>query len=170
MTRSGFGTATITRSNPASWSRPAFLKGERAYFEDLVSTYGKTFHDRDDFPYRIPQLMMGFTQDAQLDEALVEARDRRFGVSQRQRRACRADIPTPSLIPGANSWEPEPPSRAAVRRSQLKDARDNEPETGGSPARIRAEPIPSTRVYCWNFREIGAFCGDFGEPGECLVP
>jgi Protein of unknown function (DUF1264) len=84
-------------------------KAERAYFKDLVSTYGKTFHtwqvDRDEFPYGIPQLMMGFTQDGQLDESLVEARDRRFGVSWKQRRKRRADIPTPSLIPGANSWE-----------------------------------------------------------------
>jgi hypothetical protein len=42
---------------------------EHAYFSDLVTTYGKTFHtwqyDRDDFPYGIPQLMMGFTQDGQ---------------------------------------------------------------------------------------------------------
>ena len=40
---------------------------ERAYFKDLVSSYGKTFHtwqiERDNFPYGIPQLMMGFTQD-----------------------------------------------------------------------------------------------------------
>ena len=53
---------------------------ERAYFKDLVSSYGKTFHtwqiERDNFPYGIPQLMMGFTQDGQLDEALVDARDR----------------------------------------------------------------------------------------------
>lgn len=42
---------------------------EHAYFNDLVTTYGKTFHtwqyDRDDFPYGIPQLMMGFTEDGQ---------------------------------------------------------------------------------------------------------
>ena len=58
---------------------------ERAYFKDLVSSYGKTFHtwqiERDNFPYGIPQLMMGFTQDGQLDEALVDARDRRLAVS-----------------------------------------------------------------------------------------
>jgi hypothetical protein len=29
----------------------------------------------------IPQLMMGLGQDGQLDEALVDARDRRLGVS-----------------------------------------------------------------------------------------
>ena len=46
---------------------------EHAYFEDLVTTYGKTFHtwqyDRDDFPYGVPQLMMGLTEDGQADEA-----------------------------------------------------------------------------------------------------
>ena len=82
---------------------------ERAYFQDLVTTYGKTFHtwqyDRDDFPYGIPQLMMGFTDDGQADEAMVEARDRRLGISTARRRQSRADIPTPNVVPGANAWE-----------------------------------------------------------------
>ena len=82
---------------------------EHAYFEDLVTTYGKTFHtwqyDRDDFPYGIPQLMMGFTEDGQADEAMIEDRDRRLGVSTSQKRENRADIPTPELVPGANFWE-----------------------------------------------------------------
>jgi hypothetical protein len=82
---------------------------EHAYFEDLVSTYGKTFHnwqiDRDDFPYGIPQLMMGFTQDGQADEAMLAERDRRLGISWKRRRTDRADIPTPDVIGGANSWE-----------------------------------------------------------------
>jgi hypothetical protein len=82
---------------------------EHAYFQDLVSTYGKTFHtwqiDRDDFPYGIPQLMMGFTGDGQVDRAMLADRDRRFGVSSEQRRDKRADIPLPDLVPGANSWE-----------------------------------------------------------------
>src|SRR5689334_18485109 len=77
---------------------------ERAYFRDLVSTYGKTFHtwqiDQDDFPYGIPQLMMGFTQDGQAQE---EARDRRLGISWKQRWESRADIPMPRLVPGANA-------------------------------------------------------------------
>jgi hypothetical protein len=82
---------------------------EHAYFEDLVTTYGKTFHywqyDRDDFPYGIPQLMMGLTEDGQINQALVEARDRRLGVSTAQKREKRADIPTPTVAPGANSWQ-----------------------------------------------------------------
>jgi hypothetical protein len=82
---------------------------EHAYFADLVATYGKTFHtwqyDRDDFPYGIPQLMMGLTEDGQVHEELVGERDRRLGVSAAHKRQNRADIPTPEVAPGANSWE-----------------------------------------------------------------
>lgn len=81
----------------------------RAYFEDLVTTYGKTFHtwqyDRDDFPYGVPQLMMAFTQDGQADEAKILERDRRVGVSSSRTRQRRAGIPTPHVLPGANPWE-----------------------------------------------------------------
>jgi hypothetical protein len=82
---------------------------EHAYFSDLVTTYGKTFHtwqyDRDDFPYGIPQLMMGLTDDGQANEALVHGRDRRLGVSTARKRQNRADIPDPEVVPGANSWQ-----------------------------------------------------------------
>ncbi|HLS26284.1 MAG TPA: OBAP family protein [Beutenbergiaceae bacterium] len=82
---------------------------EHAYFSDLVSTYGKTFHtwqyDRDDFPYGIPQLMMGLTGDGQADEDLIRARDRRLGVSTQRKRENRADIHVPKIAPGANPWE-----------------------------------------------------------------
>lgn len=85
------------------------VMAESAYFKDLVSTYGKTFHtwqyDRDDFPYGIPQLMMGFTADGQADGSLVQDRDRRLGISTGRRRHIRADIPVPPVVPGANSWE-----------------------------------------------------------------
>ncbi len=82
---------------------------EHAYFKDLVTTYGKTFHtwqyDRDDFPYGVPQLMMGFTQDGQAHDALVAARDQRLGVSTTLRRQNRADIAMPDVAQGANGWE-----------------------------------------------------------------
>lgn len=82
---------------------------EHAYFTDLVTTYGKTFHtwqyDRDDFPYGIPQLMMGLTADGQSDEGLIRQRDRRLGISTARKRASRADIPTPEVAPSANLWE-----------------------------------------------------------------
>ncbi len=82
---------------------------ERAYFKDLISTYGKTFHnwqvDKDDFPYGIPQLMMGFTADGQVDPAKLAARDARLGISSDDRRAKRSGIPTPTPLAGSNSWE-----------------------------------------------------------------
>jgi hypothetical protein len=84
-------------------------RAEHAYFSDLVTTYGKTFHtwqyDRDDFPYGIPQLMMGFTEDGQVDEAMIRDRDRRLGVCAARKRQNRADIPDPAVAPGANFWE-----------------------------------------------------------------
>lgn len=82
---------------------------EHLYFEDLVSTYGKTFHtwqyDRDDFPYGIPQLMMGFTADGQADPGPIADRDLRLRVSTEQKRRNRADIPSPPVAAGANVWE-----------------------------------------------------------------
>ncbi|WAL39419.1 OBAP family protein [Brevibacterium sp. BRM-1] len=82
---------------------------EHAYFSDLISTYGKTFHtwqyDRDDFPYGPPQLMMGFTADGQARPDLVAARDERVGVSTAANRERRRDLPTPRVAPEANAWE-----------------------------------------------------------------
>jgi hypothetical protein len=82
---------------------------EQAAMADLVSTYGKTFHnwqiDRDDLPLGIPQLMMAFTQDGQADPELVRARDSRFGISTDQKRRNRMDIPMPTVLPGANPWQ-----------------------------------------------------------------
>jgi hypothetical protein len=82
---------------------------ERSYFQDLVTTYGKTFHtwqyDKDDFPYGVPQLMMGFTEDGQADMLKVDDRDRRLGISTAGRRSKREDIPMPTVAAGANGWE-----------------------------------------------------------------
>ncbi len=99
-------------------------RAEHAYFEDLVTTYGKTFHtwqyDRDDFPYGVPQLMMAMTADGQADEALVAARDRRFGVSTAHKRRHRADLPVPEVAPGANAWES---GRTVQTRLEERDVR-----------------------------------------------
>ena len=84
--------------------------GEHAFMSDLVTTYGKTWHtwqiDRDhSFPMGIPQLMMGFTQDGQIAQSVLDDRDKRFGVSFAERRRNRDDIPMPGVDPGANSWK-----------------------------------------------------------------
>ncbi|WP_244818082.1 OBAP family protein [Caballeronia sp. Lep1P3] len=101
---------------------------ERAYFKDLVSTYGKTFHtwqiDRDEFPYGAPQLMMGFTQDGQLDESLLAARDARLGVSSDDRRRKRYGIAVPDIAPGANGWEDGTSVQTAIVEVPFGDSRE----------------------------------------------
>jgi len=82
---------------------------EKALMEQLVTTYGKTWHtwhtDRDKaLPYGIPALMMGFTADGQLDPALEAARDRRLGVDTGASRRARASIAQPPVDPLANAW------------------------------------------------------------------
>jgi len=81
-----------------------------ALMTDLVTTYGKTWHtwqiDRDhDFPMGIPQLMMGFTKDGQINEPMLQDRDRRFGASTATLRKDRDDIPWPQVDAGANAWQ-----------------------------------------------------------------
>lgn len=78
--------------------------------EKLVHTYGKTWHTwhtdaRDSLPLGVPQLMMGFTADGQIDAALVESRDRRFGVSSQEKRPDRASIQAPAIDPAADAWQ-----------------------------------------------------------------
>ncbi|WP_348749551.1 OBAP family protein [Pseudomonas rhodesiae] len=82
---------------------------EHALMEKLVHTYGKTWHTwhtdlHKDLPLGVPQLMMGFTADGQADPQKVAERDRRFGIDSAQKRRTRADIPTPTVAPGADAW------------------------------------------------------------------
>lgn len=77
---------------------------------DLAGTYGKTWHtwqvDRSpSFPTGIPQLMMGFVKDGQVDRRMLQDRDRRFGASVPALREGRSDIPWPKVDPGANAWQ-----------------------------------------------------------------
>ncbi|MHB8111368.1 MAG: OBAP family protein [Syntrophorhabdaceae bacterium] len=77
----------------------------------LVSTYGKTWHTWDvgnpnsNLPVGIPMLMMSFTNDGQIDPALIKQRDERFGISTLNKRAGRQDITDPRILPGADSWQ-----------------------------------------------------------------
>jgi hypothetical protein len=77
---------------------------------DLVTTYGKTWHtwqiDRDpNLPIGIPQLMMGFTRDGQINQKMLTDRDKVFGSSTEARRKNRDDIPMPEVAVGANAWQ-----------------------------------------------------------------
>jgi hypothetical protein len=83
---------------------------EHELMEKLIHTYGKTWHtwhtDLDkELPLGMPQLMMGFTADGQADAAMVETRDRRFGVESAEKRRNRADIVAPRVDPAANGWQ-----------------------------------------------------------------
>ena len=82
---------------------------EHALMEKLVHTYGKTWHTwhtdlNKDLPLGVPQLMMGFTADGQVDQKLVSERDKRFGINSAEKRKSRADIPAPTIEPGADAW------------------------------------------------------------------
>ena len=83
---------------------------EHALMEKLVGTYGKTFHTwhtdlQRELPIGVPQIMMGFTADGQIDTAMVAARDERFSVKSEEKKAGRADIPPPSIAEGADGWQ-----------------------------------------------------------------
>lgn len=83
---------------------------ETSLMKQLVNSYGKTWHtwhtDQDlKLPLGVPQLMMGFTADGQLDPKLLAERDRRLGISSAETRAARADLPTPAVAPGADAWQ-----------------------------------------------------------------
>jgi hypothetical protein len=83
---------------------------EHELMEKLLGTYGKTFHTwhtdmQHELPVGVPKLMMGFTADNQIDTAMVTARDARFGISSERKRAERADIATPAILPGADAWQ-----------------------------------------------------------------
>lgn len=83
---------------------------EHELMEKLVSTYGKTIHtwhtdQQRELPIGSPMIMMGFTQDGQLDPQLLQARDKRFNISTADVRAKRKDIPMPEVDPLANAWE-----------------------------------------------------------------
>jgi uncharacterized protein DUF1264 len=80
---------------------------EHALMAKLIGTYGKTFHTwhtdlHKELPIGLPQLMMGFTADGQIDPEMVQARDERFHVDSAQKRKQRADIPRPAIAEGAD--------------------------------------------------------------------
>ncbi|TCC09181.1 DUF1264 domain-containing protein [Kosakonia quasisacchari] len=83
---------------------------EKALMDNIVNTYGKTWHtwhtERDQtLPLGVPALMMGFTQDGQLNPALLADRDRRFGVNTSAIKQQRTDLPAHPVAQGADAWE-----------------------------------------------------------------
>ena len=86
---------------------------EKALMQELVNTYGKTWHlwqvDRgDQVPLGLPKLMMGFTADDQIDPALVAARDRAQNTDTAKKKTNRADLYTQSVAESADAWQQGP--------------------------------------------------------------
>jgi hypothetical protein len=83
-------------------------QAEHALAARLVRTYAKAWRlwpDGDSgVPTGVPQLMMGFTNDGQLDPVLLAERDRELGVASAEKRRQRADIPEAPPAPGADAW------------------------------------------------------------------
>jgi hypothetical protein len=83
---------------------------EKDLMKVLIGTYGKTWHtwqvDRGDkLPLGIPQLMMAFTKDGQLDPKIAAERDKLYSTSVAAKKAARADIPDAKIDPGADAWQ-----------------------------------------------------------------
>jgi hypothetical protein len=83
---------------------------EKELMKKLIGTYGKTWHTwhtdlHKTLPLGMPQVMMGFTADGQGDVTMITQRDQRFGVTSAEKKASRADIPTPTIDPGADAWQ-----------------------------------------------------------------
>jgi hypothetical protein len=82
---------------------------EHALMEKLIHTYGKTWHTwhtdlNKHLPLGVPQLMMGFTAEGQIDQRLVIDRDKRLDVDSTRKKKARADIPVPTIDPSADAW------------------------------------------------------------------
>lgn len=108
---------------------------EHELMEKLVSTYGKTIHtwhtdQQRDLPVGAPMIMMGFTEDGQLKQALVDERDKRFNVSTAEKRKNREDIPTPDVDPLANAWQ-----RGEYRQFVITDEVDSAAHKHQGPTR-----------------------------------
>jgi hypothetical protein len=83
---------------------------EKPVMQELLRTYGKTFHfwqiDRgDQLPLGEPKLMMAFTEDSQINQDLVMQRDKMYGVTREEIISNRMDLETPPILPGADAWK-----------------------------------------------------------------
>ncbi|WP_462402497.1 OBAP family protein [Pseudomonas sp. Marseille-QA0332] len=86
------------------------LAAETRLMSKLADTYGKTWHtwhtDQDlELPLGVPQLMMGFTADGQIDPAMLRQRDQRLGVDTAEHRRARASIRPAPVERGADAWQ-----------------------------------------------------------------
>lgn len=97
---------------PAAVPNAVWEVAETAEMEEVVVLYGKVYHlwqtDRGDkLPLGQPQLMTSYTESGQFDfDKVVGERDRRFGVSSKQKAEKRAHIQEPTIHVDADSaWK-----------------------------------------------------------------
>ena len=88
----------------------ASAAAEQSLMQELVTTYGKTWHlwqvDRGDvLPLGLPKLMMGFTADGQIDPTLVAARERGLRRTTAAVQADRAGFANRPIAAGADAWQ-----------------------------------------------------------------
>ncbi|KAI1434413.1 DUF1264-domain-containing protein [Xylaria sp. CBS 124048] len=80
----------------------AWETAETEEMKSVISLYGKVYHlwqtDRGDkLPIGEPKLMTSFTANGQLDEAVVQDRDKRFGTDFRRKMELRDKIEAPKI-------------------------------------------------------------------------
>jgi hypothetical protein len=83
---------------------------EQDLMRSLAGTYGKTWYtwqvdQSPEVPLGLPQLMMAFTADGQVDPRLLAERDRAQRVSTAEKKASRAALVTRAILPGADAWQ-----------------------------------------------------------------
>ena len=105
---------------------------EHELMEQLVGTYGKTWHtwhaeQGHGLPTGHPVLMAGFTADGQLDPALLQERDRRFGVVTEDERKLREDIATPDVLAGADAWQHGEVLQLTLQPTMARSMRTRDP-------------------------------------------
>ena len=86
---------------------------ERELMQELVNTYGKTWHlwqvDRGDaVPLGLPKLMMGFTADGQAGAQMVADRDRAQRINSAEVKARRTDLSARPVSGDADAWQHGP--------------------------------------------------------------
>ncbi len=101
---------------------------EHTAIATLVNTYGKTWHtwqiDKNSaLPIGIPQLMMGFTKDGQLNPEMIASRDKELGVDTAKMKKAREDLAEAAQDPaaGADGWQTGQVRQLALAQPQMKN-------------------------------------------------
>jgi len=83
---------------------------EYQFMNQFANTYGKSFHfwhiDKgDQLPLGIPQLMMTFTEDDQINPELIKQRDEELRTSTNELKKSRITILPPIIDRNADCWK-----------------------------------------------------------------